>query len=361
MSLNQSAEKYINQYKRLNRFKRIGIILMLVALVLFVMGLWSNIMLLSDPILLNNFDENMPTMLRLTGFVVLADFLAIYVAYIRPNQRTFRNEGYGVIISDIVKKTLPDCKYKYNDDSFEAIKSTDISTSELIPKNANGFNIYNNIKGVHNSVPFRFCTLEMYNYNTVNTNTYIGHTKIQRERNIKNNVFEGCWFIFDCHIKMNSRVFIVSRHSSSYNDLIYKMKISPLQEILTPDNDFNSMFAVFSYDLESPEYIVNSKMMNYLKYLSKKYNCDPVVYCNNGVISVGINCGRAILRPDTFSIFPVSIESVINSAQSDIAFVADCLNILDFSDYVTQNYTEFKQQNDSMYYTGKDIDTNYPI
>ena len=352
MSSNQSVEKYINKYNRVKRFKLTDIILIVIALVLFLMSYIPQLCL---------YIETMATVYKLVALVLVFDAFAVYLAYIIPAQREFRNEGYGVIISDTVKNAFPNCKYSYKSGDFNIITPVDISSTELIPKGANGFDIYNNIKGVHNSVPFRFCTLEMYTYNTVNSNIRFNNSKIQTERNVKNSVFQGCWFMFDCHIEMNSRVFIVSRESSSYNDLIYKMKISPLQEILTPDNDFNSMFAVFSYDLESPEYIVTKKLMKNLKYLVKKYNCSAVVYCNDGVISVGLNCGRPILRPDASIFGSFSAETAIHSAQLDTKFIVDCLDILDFSDYVTTDYTEFKQNNDSMYYTGKDIDTNYRI
>lgn len=356
MSSNQSVEKYINKYNRVKRFKIIILILTIVALALLITGIILNKYAFED-----NFKSEIATLFRLLALVVGFDAFAVYLAYIIPAQREFRNEGYGVIISDTVKNAFPDCKYSYKSGDFNAITSADISSTELIPKGANGFDIYNNIKGVHNSVPFRFCTLEMYNYNTVNSYIRFNNSRIQTERDVKNSVFKGCWFMFDCHIKMNSRVFIVSRNSRSYNDLIYKMKISPLQEILTPDNEFNSMFAVFSYDLESPDYIVTGKLMNSLKYLTNKYRCSTLVYCNDGIISVGINIGKKLLKPDTIAFIPDSVEQIIQSAQNDTNFILDCLNILDFSDYVTDDYIRFKQQNDSMYYTGKDIDTNYQI
>ncbi|MDD6489353.1 MAG: DUF3137 domain-containing protein [Clostridia bacterium] len=357
MSSNQSAEKYINKYNKVKRFKIITLILAFVALACLITCLVLRISYLGD-----TFSQGLASVLQVITMVITLDAFAVYIAYIRPAQREFRNEGYGVIISDTVKNAFPGCKYSYKSGNFDAITSTDISSTELIPKSANGFDIYNNIKGVHKSVPFRFCTLEMYNYNIVNSNVRFNNSRIPTERAIKNSMFQGCWFIFDCHIKMDSRVFIVSRQSSSYSDLLYKMKISPLQEILTPDNEFNSMFAVFSYDLESPEYIVTKKIMKNLKYLVNKHHCTALVYCNDGVISVGLNCGRPLLRPDTSIFTSFSVDTVINSAQLDTKFIIDCLNILDFSDYVTAEYTELKkQQNDSMYYTGKDIDTNYRI
>lgn len=356
MAQNQSAEKHINKYNRVKRFKIIIFILAVVAVALFVTGVVWKLYYRED-----SFSQEFASVFQLLALVIAFDAFAVYIACIRPAQREFRNEGYAAIISDTVKNAFPDCKYSYKSDDFDAITSTDISSTELIPKGATGFDIYNNIKGVHNSVPFRFCTLEMYNYNIVNSNVRLKGSRIQRERAIKNSIFIGCWFVFDCHIKMNSRVFIVSRHSSSYNDLLYKMKISPLQETLTPDDEFNSMFAVFSYDLESPEYIVTEKLINNLKHLVNKHQCTVLVYCNDGIISVGINCGKPLLRPDTSILTSFSTETVINSAQNDTKFILDCLDILDFSDYVTADYTKFKQQNDSIYYTGKDIDKNYRI
>lgn len=355
-SKNQSPEKCKEKYESVKRLKIILLVLVGVAFILFVI---SEIPAIFEYFYLPT--SRASSICKLIAIILAFDAFAFYIAYIRKAQREFYDEGYSVLISDTVKNAFPGCKYSYKSNDFDAITSTDISSTELIPKGANGFDIYNNIKGVHNSVPFRFCTFEMYNYNTVNSNAYINNSRIQREKNIKNSVFQGCWFMFDCHIKMNSRVFIVSRHSSSYNDLLYKMKISPLHEISTPDSDFNRMFAVFSYDLESPKYIVTEKIRNTFKYLANKHNCSVVVYCNDGVISVGINCGRTFLRPDDPAFIPISSDSVIDSAKRDTEFIADCLNILDFSEYVTKDYTEFKQQNSSMYYTGKDLDTNYPI
>ncbi|MGN0469697.1 MAG: DUF3137 domain-containing protein [Acutalibacteraceae bacterium] len=356
MVQNQSAEKYINKYNRVKRFKIIIAVLLVVAIALVITSIVFYIRYYDD-----SFSQRCASVLRVLAVVIAFDAFAVYVAYIIPAQREFRNEGYGVIISDTVKNAFPGCKYSYKLNDFDAITSTDISSTELIPKAANGFDIYNNIKGVYNSVPFRFCTLEMYNYNTVNSNTHFNNSRIATEKAIKNSVFQGCWFMFDCHIKMNSRVLIVSRHSSSYNDLIYKMKISPLQEVSTPDSEFNSMFAVFSYDLESPEYIVTGSLMNTFKYLAKKYNCAVLAYCNDGIISVGLNCGRTFLRPDKSILTSFSAESVIQAAQLDIDIIIDFLKILDFSKYVSAEYTAFKQQNDSIYYTGKDIDTSYRI
>lgn len=347
MAIKESVEEYKKDLKKLKSFEIINYSIAIFGAIIFIV------------LYAFNYGENMSLIFlaNVLAVVLALDIFAVNLAYVKPQKKKLIEDRQREIIKKLVNESFPGSTYSYSSLPDSGIKPSDICSTGLLSKGINGFDITHNIKSIYKGVPFKFCALKSYSYQTVSSSAYIANNRIPTEKTEKGIDFNGCWFIFNCHIKTNSSLYIVSRGSKTDEQLDYQQKISALRRINVPDNQFNSIFSVFGYDLKTAEYILTPSFMEKLLFLQKRFQSRLYVYCDSGVIYVGIENYKNFFAP-MVSVFD-SVEGMLQAAQNDIDYIITCLDILDFSDYVTKDYTDFKIQNDSIFYTGKDVDTVY--
>lgn len=346
MTMTEITEKYKKDLDKLKIFEIINYSIAAIGVITWIIMYFCNI--------------NIILLVDIFVIVLIVDMIAVNLAYIKPQKKKIIEEGHNEIVKMIVNEKFPNCVYNPEMNLKDGITSADIRSTGLFSKWTNAFNTKYNIKSIYKGVPFRFCSVESYDYDkyTIKSEGYADPYDY-REIDVKNVAFKGCWFIFNCHIKLSSSIIIVSKHTKIEEELMYKQKISPLCQIATPNNDFNRLFSVFSYDIESPQKLLTEKLMNNLFYFENKIRSAIYVYIDNGIVHVGVEHREGFFKP-MLSIFD-SVEKMIQSLYYDMNFIFDCLNTFDFSEYVTKAYTDFKLENDSIFYTGKDVDTNYYI
>lgn len=348
MNIHKAVEEYKKNLKKLKCFIIINYVIAIFGVIIWVL------------LYIFNYETKNTLWIPLANVLIIVlaiDMFAVHLAYIKPQKKKIINEKYKEIVKILVKDNFSGCVYSYDNTITENIITPDeVCSTGLISKGTNGFNTSHHIKSVYKGVPFRFCVFKSYCFQDYKSNMLVRNSiDGTRERVI----FKGCWIVLNCHIKINSSVSIVSRNTKTEEELNYKQKISTIRRINTPNNQFNSLFSVFGYDTETPEYILTEDLMSNLILLQKHLNARLYLYFNNGMVYVGVERNKDFFAP-MLSVFD-SAESMIQSLYDDIKYIFTCLDMLNFSKYVTKDYTDFKIQNDSMYYTGKDVDTTYYI
>lgn len=321
--MDELIQSYKKDLKNLKHFELINYI---------IFGFGSLIWFILILIGLSNKDDALIFLSNIMILVFFVDIFAVNLAYIKPKKSKLINDGHYQIVKTIVQDSFPKSKYNYNYTSTDNMAPIDIYSSGIITKNI-VVNPFNHISTVYNGVLFRFCTFKY------TEKIHIG------------------WFILNCKVEPDSSIFIVSKDIEIEENLRYKQTVSPLLQVPTNNIEFNNLFNVFCYDNYSSQKILNEKLMNKIIKFHRNNNCHICLSIDNGVVHIGLICNRELFAP-MVSIND-SVENMIDATKKDIYFMKDCLYTFDFSEYVSSDYTDFKIQNNSIYYTGKDVDKKY--
>ncbi len=350
MSIKETIEKYKQDLKRLKKFEIIHYAIIAAAVIIWCITFFAANF---------NSDYNAVRLGNILVVVALIDAFAVNMAYIKPQKKKIIENGHITITEAIIKEYFPKCKYSLKNNPEIGMTTSEICATGLIKKGANAFDITNNINSIYKGVPFKFSAVDSYNYDQINVRNIRHFRRISREIDIKETSFKGCWFIFNCRIQLSSSITVISKISKFTSELIYKQSVSAIRQINTPNQEFNDNFLVFAYDIESPQALLTDSLMKKIILLQKRTSAPLRIYFDNGIVHVGIEVQKNFFAP-MLSIFD-SVETMTQSAQDDADFILKCLSIFDLSDYVTKAYTDFKTENDSIFYTGKDVDTVYYI